>query len=196
VLRYAFHEGVDICVLTTGYEWWLYLPREKGSPKERRFAKLDITEGPPEARGGELKRFLSRSALVSGAAEGNAQHALRKLKMRQELKREAPEVWKKMWSEPDLDLIRLVTKRVRENTELAPTQADVAAALGMGRPDQSPGEGPGGGQPVDRERIGPERNRKDEKPGKPRAQRPTGDILFGERQEAVRLSAYAMLLRR
>ena len=33
VLGYAFHEGVDICVLTTGLEWWLYLPREKGSPK-------------------------------------------------------------------------------------------------------------------------------------------------------------------
>ena len=30
VLRYAFHEGVDICVLTTGFEWWLYLPRESG----------------------------------------------------------------------------------------------------------------------------------------------------------------------
>ncbi len=29
VLGYAFHEGVDICALTTGEEWWLFLPRER-----------------------------------------------------------------------------------------------------------------------------------------------------------------------
>ena len=33
MLSYAFHEGVDICVLTTGLEWWFYLPREKGPPR-------------------------------------------------------------------------------------------------------------------------------------------------------------------
>ena len=33
VIGYAFHQGVDICVLTTGLEWWLYLPMEKGPPR-------------------------------------------------------------------------------------------------------------------------------------------------------------------
>ena len=48
VLGYAFHEGVDICVLTTGLEWWLYLPRESGQPSERRFAVLKVTDDPVE----------------------------------------------------------------------------------------------------------------------------------------------------
>ncbi len=44
MLGYAFNEGVDICVLTTGWEWWLYLPREKGRPEERRFAELSLDD--------------------------------------------------------------------------------------------------------------------------------------------------------
>jgi len=28
VLGYAFYEGVDICALSDGLQWWLYLPRE------------------------------------------------------------------------------------------------------------------------------------------------------------------------
>ena len=47
VLGYAFHEGVDICVLTTGLEWWLYLPRDSGPPPERRQAPpVDATVRP------------------------------------------------------------------------------------------------------------------------------------------------------
>ena len=61
VLGYAFHEGVDICVLTTGEEWWLYLPREPGEPLKRRFAvlilKCSLTKGCLSFRaGGPLGR--------------------------------------------------------------------------------------------------------------------------------------------
>jgi len=43
LLTYAFHEGVDIGVLTTGLEWWLYLPRENGPPPKRRFATFELS---------------------------------------------------------------------------------------------------------------------------------------------------------
>ncbi len=138
VLGYAFHEGVDICVLTTGYEWWLYLPREKGSPQARRFARLDLRDGLPEVRAEELERFLSRSALVGGAAEAHAKQALRKVARRTRLKREVPKIWEKMWSTPDPDFLGLITKRVGEITGLDPTQAEIAAALGMKEPADGP----------------------------------------------------------
>ncbi len=46
VLNYAFYEGVDICVLTDGLTWWLYLPREQGLPPKRRFAVLRLDKDP------------------------------------------------------------------------------------------------------------------------------------------------------
>ncbi len=44
VLSYAFYEGVDICALSDGLQWWLYLPRESGSHEERRFSVLHLLE--------------------------------------------------------------------------------------------------------------------------------------------------------
>ena len=41
LFRYdASNESGTVCVLTDGLEWRLYLPREKGSPEERQFARI------------------------------------------------------------------------------------------------------------------------------------------------------------
>lgn len=76
MLRYAFYEGVDICALTTGLEWWLYLPREGGSPMERRFAVLQVREDPVDQLIDGLKTFLARENLRSGQARKQAQQVL------------------------------------------------------------------------------------------------------------------------
>ncbi len=63
VLGYAFLEGVDVCVLTTGLEWWLFLPRESGDPMQRRFATLDLKSDSVERLVEDLNIFLGKSDL-------------------------------------------------------------------------------------------------------------------------------------
>ena len=105
LLNYAFLGGVDICVLTTGIEWWLYLPREKGPPERRRFAVLNTRDDPPDAVAEGLQRYVGREALTSGSAETLAKKALAALMDEERLRTAIPEVWKKMKEEPDSELI-------------------------------------------------------------------------------------------
>jgi len=129
VLGYAFHEGVDICVLTTGLEWWLYLPRESGPPSERRFAALKVTEDPVEQLLEDFNAFLGKEMLVSGQAERRAK-AVRKASLEAaQLNKEIPNIWKGMLREPDDELVELLSKRVYDKVNLRPTRPQVVAAL-------------------------------------------------------------------
>ena len=130
VLQYAFHGGVDICVLTTGFEWWFYLPREKGPPEDRRFAVLRIHRGSPRECSEVLRRYIGRDALGDGSAERNAKEALGKLQQAQRLKEEIPKVWKEMQS-GDGALLELIARRVKESSGLSATRAEVARVLEM-----------------------------------------------------------------
>jgi len=133
VLGYAFHEGVDICVLTTGLEWWLYLPRESGPPSERRFAALKVTEDPVEQLLEDFNAFLGKEMLVSGQAERRAK-AVRKASLEAaQLNKEIPNIWKGMLREPDDELVELLSKRVYDKVNLRPTKPQVSAAL-LGAP--------------------------------------------------------------
>ena len=135
VLRYAFYEGVDICVLTTGLEWWFYLPREKGPPEDRRFAVLRIDEGGGSARecADVLRRYLGRDALGSRSAERSAKEALRELRRMQRLEEEVPKVWAGM-KKGDDELLELIAKRVKERSGLDTTPGEVASVLRMSGP--------------------------------------------------------------
>ena len=129
VLGYAFHEGVDVCVLTTGLEWWLYLPRESGPPSERRFAVLRVADDPIEQLLEDFNAFLSRETLVNGQAERRAK-AVRKASLEAaQLNKEIPRIWKAMVDEPDEELIELFSRRVYEKVNLRPTKQQVVAAL-------------------------------------------------------------------
>ena len=131
LLGYAFEEGVDICVLTTGLEWWFFLPREKGPPPKRRFLTLDLHDDPVEETSRLLQKFLGRSELTSHSAESNAKLALQSLQEKRRLEAEIPRVWQRMRNGPDPDLVALVIKRVLEQTGLHATLADLAKPLGM-----------------------------------------------------------------
>ena len=138
LLGYAFEEGVDICVLTTGLEWWFFLPREKGPPPERRFLTLDLLDGSVEEISILLQRFLGRSELTSHRAESNAKTALKSLQEKRKLAVEIPRVWQTMIDGPDSDLVALVLKRVHEKTGLHATPADLVTPLGMPLSDAKP----------------------------------------------------------
>ena len=129
VLGYAFHEGVDICVLTTGLKWWLFLPRESGRPSERRFAVLKVADDPVEQLLEDFNAFLSKETLVNGQAERRAK-AVRKAGLEAaQLNKEIPAIWRGMLEEPDDDLVELLSKRVYEKANLRPTKPQAVAAL-------------------------------------------------------------------
>ena len=133
VLGYAFHEGVDICVLTTGLEWWLFLPRESGEPIQRRFATLDMRSDSVERLAEDLRAFLDKEALVRGRAEKKAKSVLKATLDAARLETEIPEIWERMLNGPDQELVDLIGARVYERLNLRPDKSQVIAAL-RGKP--------------------------------------------------------------
>ena len=129
VLGYAFHDGVDICFLTTGLAWWLYLPREGGRPSQRRFATLMISEDPIEQLARNFRTFLGRDSLLTGRAVSEAKHVLEELKTTKILTAEIPRVWQRMQTNPDEELLDLIGKHVYEQCNLRPTREQVSSAL-------------------------------------------------------------------
>ena len=129
VIRYAFHQGVDICALTTGLEWWLYLPMEKGPPDKRLFATLQIRKDRMEQLADDLTTFLGRQNLLSGQARRKAKQVLKARHLADHMNTELPKVWKSMLAGPDDDLVELVRQRAYEKLDLRPDQQQVAAVL-------------------------------------------------------------------
>ncbi len=129
VLGYAYHEGVDICVLTTGLEWRLFLPRERGKPLSRQFAVLDLMNDSVERLTEDLSTFLHKEALATGQAETRAKLVLKASLEAVRLGKEIPEIWKAMLDEPDGELVELIGSRVYERVNLRPEKAQVIAAL-------------------------------------------------------------------
>ena len=133
VLGYAFHEGVDICVLTTGLEWWLFLPRESGEPIKRRFATLDMQSDSVERLAEDLRAFLDKEALVRGRAQKKAKSVLKATLDAARLETEIPKIWERMQEGPDEELVELIGSRVYEKLNLRPEKDQVIAAL-RGKP--------------------------------------------------------------
>ena len=129
VLRYAFQEGVDICVLTTGLEWWLFLPREKVEWAKRRFAVLDLMNDSVDRLAEDLNAFLHKETLVSGQAETKAKLVLKARLEAARLEKELPKIWRTMLDEPDEELVELIGSRVYEKLNLRPEKSQVIAAL-------------------------------------------------------------------
>lgn len=130
VLNYAFQEGANICALTTGLEWWLYLPAETDYPfHERRFAELRLQKDPVEQLAVDFEAFLGREPLVNGGAVQKAKQVLKARREAEHLDKEVPAIWRGMLTDPDEDLIGLVSKRVYERTNLRPTNKQVISVL-------------------------------------------------------------------
>ena len=179
VLGYAFHEGVDICVLTTGLEWWLYLPRESGPPSERRFAVLRVADDPVEQLLEDFDAFLSRETLVNGQAERRAK-AVRKASLEAaHLNKEIPSIWTRMQTGADEELVELLSKRVYEKLNLRPTKRQVIAAL-RGSPIPSAAVPAEPSAPTS-SATQPNQTTKGEKP--PPNAKPIAMELWGERHE-------------
>ena len=131
VLGYAFYEGVDICALSDGLQWWLYLPRESGPHRERRFSVLQLANNPVDQICNDLDTFLGRESLLSGQAVERARQVRRALREAAQLEKEMPGIWQRMLDEPDGELIELIGQRVYDSLSLRPGREQVVAAMRM-----------------------------------------------------------------
>ncbi len=129
VLNYAFHEGVDVCVLTTGIAWWLYLPREKGNPAERRFAALDLQIDGATEVAALFESCLEYQALTTGAAERRAKEMLAAQQLERRVLQEIPRAWQRLLAGPHEMLIELVQEEVQDVLGARPSQEQVSEAL-------------------------------------------------------------------
>ena len=187
VLEYAFRVGVDICALTDGLEWWFYLPREKGPPKSRRFAVLDIKSDSTERVAASFESYLLREELLGHRSEKRAKEALRALRDLEKLRKRTPEVWREMQKNPDPELIELVTRRVHEKTRLQPVPELIISVL-RGEPVPArkvfPPPDPTDPQPSNGD-AKPDKRKQHRRKRKPPRRRPAGFRLWGKRHGAT-----------
>ena len=121
LLGYAFYEGVVLCALTNGREWWLYLPREGGKPETRKFAQLNLGTDTSADLSEQMQLFLSKTNLESGQAEKSGKERLLGSRER--------DIWKTMLEKSDGGLVEAIMSRIERETGVRPTQSRVAALL-------------------------------------------------------------------
>jgi len=126
---YGFDEGVDICALTTGLEWQLYLPRANRPHKERLFATLRLGHDRIDQLVEDLETFLGKENLLSGRSERRATEVLEARRQADLLKTRLPEIWSRMVHEPDERLVELVVGQAYGELNLRPTAEQVQAVL-------------------------------------------------------------------
>ena len=177
VIGYAFHQGVDICVLTTGLEWWLYLPMETGPPEKRRFTTLRIAEDRVEQLTDDLQTFLGKENLLDGQARNKAKQVLRARHRAAYLDTQLPGIWESMLTRPDDDLVELVTQRAYEKLNPRPDPEQVVAVL-RGSPVPTVVD------PKPRRPIPASESQKSA-PKRAPAEKPTGIRLWGEHHEVT-----------
>lgn len=185
LMGYAFHEGADICVLTNGFTWWLYLPREPGPAANRRFVELRLGDSPHQQVTDDLEAYLGKTNLESGEAERRAKEALSKVREAERLKAEMPKIWQRMLDEPDRELVDLFARRVHEKVRLKPSH-EAAVALLQGKsidavPAVLPSDSP--------RRLPPVPKPPEKPPGAPADnawRRPRAVVLWGSATEVKR----------
>ena len=139
IFQYGMREGVRLCILTNGIEWWFYLPlyskRRKRIPlPEKKFLELNIKNDSISINKlvKEFKTYLSFEKLAdSYKVEQNASKVLETKIKTNELTKKLPEIWQKMLKNPPSELIELIEKRVINNTRFPPTKGQIKHFLSM-----------------------------------------------------------------
>ncbi len=129
LLGYAFEEGVDICVLTSGIKWLMYLPREKGQPDDRLFARFDLAKDNGEAVASLLQQCLEYRNVTSGAAERAAKARLQSIRDARVVQQAIPRAVRRLLSGTDDSFNRLVQRTVQQEEGVRPTPDQVRDSL-------------------------------------------------------------------
>lgn len=129
ILGYAYRQGANLCALTTGLIWWLYLPKEGGKWQDRRFAEFDVRADSIDQLLDDFETYLGHTALVSHEAVKRAQGVLAARLDSERLQREIPQIWTSMLSNPPPELIEIIEARVFSSIRLRPTGDQISEFL-------------------------------------------------------------------
>ena len=114
LLNYSFADGVPLAVLTTGLNWWFYLPLQVGSWEERRFGVVDLRNPDVSQTADLLIDFLSRENVRSGVAVAYAESLLDRLWQDKKIEEALPRAWTQLITDPHHQLLALLNQKVME----------------------------------------------------------------------------------
>ena len=127
LFQYAYHEGIQIAVLTDGKTWHVYGPGLRGTYDERKVCRVDLLNESPEDSAKHLRRYLDRDAVDSEQAEEHVRSDYKLARERRIARAELPAAWAMLATDPRLaDLLAAGTKSL---CGFQPEAADVAAFL-------------------------------------------------------------------
>ena len=125
----AARDGADLCALTTGRIWHLYVAKPMQEPGECRYAQLDLQADPPERLAEDFDLYLSRAALIDQRAQRSAEHALTTRLNAERVAAAIPTVWRRLLAGPDSFLVEYVQEEVRKETGLHPSEEQVGDVI-------------------------------------------------------------------
>lgn len=132
LFEYAFHQGIQMAVLTNGWEWHFYLPAGEGDYSERRVRRLDISNDDLDEIEMYFTRYLRYDAVRSGEAVKAAQKDHRELAEKRQIHEAFPEAWGKLVESEDDLLIDLLAEKVEELCGIKPDPDTTATFLRKG----------------------------------------------------------------
>ncbi len=117
-------------MLTDGNAWHLYLSMAAGEPTERRFCHHEIKASRDlSAMAADMRRYLSREAVVQGRAKSDAEQRLDDILNREQGRKALPEAWQTLLAEPDELLRDLLIESAEQATGSRPWREDAEAFL-------------------------------------------------------------------
>lgn len=109
LLASALQDGVDLCVLTNGIQWWFYLGAGRKGLIHRRFYNCDFKEHKADSIAPKLIDFLGRTKVSKGEALKSAKSTCQK--ERQKLAADAlPQAWNQLLSPPNKILVEILSE--------------------------------------------------------------------------------------
>lgn len=129
LFEYAFHEGVQLAILTDGQEWNFFLPAEQGNYTERRVYKLDMVERDVDESVTRLDKYLGYARVSSGAAIAAAREDYQNVSRSRQMRTTLPDAWSKLVAEEDELLLDLLADKVESLCGFKPDVDTVARFL-------------------------------------------------------------------
>jgi len=129
ILKYAYAEAAELCVLTNGVSWWLYLPMLQVEWSGRKFFVIDIKAQKTRSVAEHFVSFLARRAVESGDALRRARAMHESREKKRKISEAMPQAWRSILSEPDDLLVEIVQERVARLCGHTPELADIAAFI-------------------------------------------------------------------
>lgn len=121
LLKYCFHEGIRLAVLTNGVNWWFYLPLREGHWETRKYFSINIFDQGTNEATERFQEFLSKDNVLAGQSEKNAEQILKGKTRAKGVVCTLPKAWNVLISEPDELLIELLKDKVEDLSGYTPT---------------------------------------------------------------------------